>query len=59
MGYLLRVTVCSTLPCLSIMRSSSVFLSADTMEKPGSGLQKTVLSIGLTLRLSEPEVLVI
>ena len=35
------------------------FLSADTMEKPGSGLQKTVPSIGLTLRLSEPEVLVI
>ena len=58
-GYLLRVTVCSTFPFLSIMRSSSVFLLADTMEKPGSGLQNTVPSMGFTLRASEPAELVI
>ena len=59
LDYLLRVTVCNTFPFLSIMRSSSVFLLADTMEKPGSGLQNTVPSMGFTLRASEPAELVI
>ncbi len=59
LDYLLRVTVCSTFPFLSIMRSSSVFLPADTMEKPGSGLQNTVPSMGFTLRARDPEELVI
>ena len=53
-GYLLRFTVCNTRPVLSIMRSSSVRGVAEMMEKPGSGLQYTVPSVGLTLRLSEP-----
>lgn len=34
-------------------------LLADTMEKPGSGLQNTVPSMGFTLRASEPAELVI
>lgn len=54
-----RVTVCNTLPCLSIIRNSSTCLSADTIEKPGSPLQNTVPSTGFTLRLSEPAELVI
>ena len=33
LDYLLRVTVCNTFPFLSIMRSSSVFLLADTMDQ--------------------------
>ena len=49
LDYLLRVTVYNTFPFLSIMRSSSVFLLADTMEKPGSGLQNTVPFDGLHL----------
>lgn len=49
LDYLLRVTVCNTFPFLSIMRSSGVFLLADTMEKPGSGLQNTVRFDGLHL----------
>ena len=53
-GYLLRFTVCNTRPVLSIMRSSSVRGVAEMMEKPGSGLQYTVPSMALTLRLSEP-----
>ncbi len=53
-GYLLRFTVCNTRPVLSIMRSSSVRGVAEMMEKPASGLQYTVPSMALTLRLSEP-----
>ena len=42
----MRVTVCSTFPFLSIIRNVSSFLSAEMMEKPGSGLQNTVPSRG-------------
>lgn len=52
--YLFRVTVCNTLPVLSIMRSSSVLGVAEMMENPGSGLQNWVPSMDFTLRLSEP-----
>lgn len=56
--FFVRVTVCNIFPFLSIMRSTNAFLSADTIENPGSGLQNTVPSIGCTLRLSDAEELV-
>ncbi len=57
--YLVRVMVWSTFPCLSTIRSSSDVGQAERMENPGSELQNTVPSTGCTLRLSEPEELVI
>ena len=57
--HLVRVTVCSTLPCLSIIRSSNEEGLAESIENPGSLLQKTVPFTGFTLRLSEPAELVI
>lgn len=43
--FLCLVTVCNTLPFLSIMRNSSFSELTVTIEKPGSELQKTVPSI--------------
>ena len=59
LSYLLRVTVCIMSPFLLIIYRRRVFLSAEIMEKPVSGLQNTVPSTGFTLRLNAAAELVI
>ena len=45
--------VCRTLPFLSTILRVKLFLFAERMEKPGSGLQKTVPSMALTFLARE------
>ena len=56
--YFVRSTEWRTLPPEAIMRRTNFVLVAETAEKPAAGEQKTVPSMGLTLRAREAEELV-
>ena len=56
--YFVLSTEWRTLPSESIMRRTNFVLVAEMTEKPAAGEQKTVPSMGLTLRAREAEELV-